>query len=348
MDDLKESSNTNTFTVTVKLKRAALLSLVFIAVAICALLWTDSGADLSPQDASAQNRRRSSQFDLSLSTVPIAEIHSGGPRKDGIPALSNPNYLVVSKAKYLHPGDRVIGVVFGKEARAYPLRILNFHEIVNDKIGETPFAVTYCPLCDSSVVFDRRTPVGVREFGVSGLLYNSNVLMHDRGGDPESLWSQLMTTGISGAGVNKRLKTLPVEVTTWKDWSTRYPQTLVLSDETGHRRNYNSSVYQNYFQSPELMFPVNRTDHRMVAKSPILGVWVGKDSKAYPISAFSAETPQIREEIGGKSFTVKFDPVSRSLRVVDADEGVEWMYSFWFAWAAFRPETAFFEGDSPK
>lgn len=348
MDDLNNSSHTSIPSRVAIWGRIVLVSLVLFVAAFYTIIWTGWGDDLAPQNANAQNRRRAPAFDLSRLSVPKAEVHAGGPPKDGIPALSNPRYLKVSQAKYLRPDDRVIGVHFGQEARAYPLRILSSHEIVNDKIGATPFAVTYCPLCDSSVVFDRRTPLGLREFGVSGLLYNSNVLMYDRGGDPESLWSQLMATGVSGAGVNKKLKTLPVEVTTWKNWSTQHPQTLVLSNETGHNRNYQSAFYKSYFDSPNLMFPVNRTDDRLVAKTPVLGVWSGDTAKAYPVNAFSSDHRQIREELDGKSFTIEFDPESQSLRVVEADAGVEWMYSFWFAWAAFRPETALFEGKTLK
>jgi hypothetical protein len=103
-----------------------------------------------------------------------------------------------------------------------------------------PVVVTYCPLCDSSEVFDRRTEIGKREFGVSGLLYNNNVLMYDRGGQPESLWSQVMASGVSGPANTKSLNALPLEVTTWKDWRSRHPDTKVVSIETGHDREYHS------------------------------------------------------------------------------------------------------------
>lgn len=144
-------------------------------------------AALSPRTSGAttvQEFRGPAAFDLEKANVPVDEIHSGGPPKDGIPALTNPEFIAGNQASYLGPSDRVIGVVAGSEARAYPLRILNYHEIVNDRIGQLSIAVTYCPLCDSAAVFDRRTPLGEREFGVSGLLYNSNVLLYDRGTFP--------------------------------------------------------------------------------------------------------------------------------------------------------------------
>ncbi|QDV20581.1 hypothetical protein Pan153_52570 [Gimesia panareensis] len=279
------------------------------------------------------------EFDFSNSVIPPGEIQHGGPPKDGIPALSNPEFLTISDAEYLKPDDRVISVMAGKEARAYPLKILNYHEIVNDRIGETPIAVTYCPLCDSSVVFDRRTTAGEREFGVSGLLFNSNVLMYDRGSPQESLWSQLMTAGVAGPGAKQKLKTFPLEVTTWKDWASRYPDGKVLSDQTGHARDYRSSPYQPYFETPQLMFPVKHVDKRLPAKTPVLGVWNGTKAIAFPLNRFSIENPLSRETINGKKFEVRFNPQSKGLQVLNAEDGVEWMYTFWFAWAAFHPQT---------
>jgi hypothetical protein len=176
--------------------------------------------DTRPNAVQAQGgsgRRATPPFDLGNATVPREEIHSGGPAKDGIPALSKPKTIGAKAATYLAAGDRVIGVAIGNEARAYPIRILNFHEIVNDVLGGQPIAVTYCPLCDSAAVFDRNTPRGLREFGVSGLLYNSNVLMYDRDKRAESLWSQLKSEAVAGVQVRNRLKLLPLELTTWSD-----------------------------------------------------------------------------------------------------------------------------------
>ncbi len=287
-----------------------------------------------------QIQERPTAFDLQALVVDKREIHSGGPPKDGIPALTNPRFIKAADAKYLRPDDRVIGLVIGEEVRAYPLAILNYHEIVNDTVGKTPVAVSYCPLCDSAVVFDRRTPLGEREFGVSGLLYNSNVLMYDRGGKPESLWSQVKTEGISGPAANKGLTTLPLELTTWKDWVVRYPTTTVLSTETGHRRDYSRSPYARYFKSKDLMFPAKPSSDKLPAKSRVLGVWTGKSARAYPESAFSRDRTRITEELDGKKLTIEYDLDARSLRVAEADDGIRWMYSLWFAWFAFHPETS--------
>jgi len=278
-------------------------------------------------------------FDHEKLTVPILEIHAGGPKKDGIPALSKPQFIEAAKATFLRPDDRVIGVKIENTARAYPIPILNYHEIVNDQIGKTPIAVSYCPLCDSAVVFDRRLKAGEREFGVSGLLYNNNVLMYDRGGEPESLFSQMMTRAISGESMNEDLKTLPLELTTWKSWKARHPETEVLSLKTGYNRDYAASPYRGYFDSPGLMFPMQETDVRLSVKTPVLGVWHNKTSIAFPLDKFAGKDVELQTSIDGVDFTLQYEDESKSLRISEAGDGIQWAYSLWFAWAAFHPET---------
>lgn len=278
-------------------------------------------------------------FDLRNAIIPRGEIRSGGPPKDGIPALTDPAVVEAGRATYLNAADRVVGVAIAEESRAYPLRILNYHEVVNDRLGDVPIAVTYCPLCDSVAVFDRRRDGRVLEFGVSGLLFNSNVLMYDRGGEPESLWSQVAARGVSGPEAGTVLKTLPVELTTWADWQTRHPGTTVLAEETGFRRDYRTTPYASYFSSRNLMFPVRPLSNRLPLKMPVLGVWTGEAARAYPVSAFGSADRTLEQELGGKRFQVVFDSRNQSMRVEEAEGDIQWMYSFWFAWYAFRPHT---------
>ncbi|GIW95486.1 MAG: hypothetical protein KatS3mg110_3527 [Pirellulaceae bacterium] len=280
-------------------------------------------------------------FDLSNSIIDPREILPGGPPKDGIPALSAPKFCPADEATFLDGDSRIIGVQFNGEARAYPLFILNYHEIVNDTVGNQPVAVTYCPLCDSAVVFDRRTPLGEPQFGVSGLLYSSNLLMYDRGGNPESLWSQMMAKGVSGPGAQQSLVALPVELTTWDSWRRRYPNTLVLTPNTGFDRPYQHNPYAAYFASDQLMFPVRKWDLRLPAKTPVLGVWTQETARAYVPQKF-AKNEQITDSLNGKKITIRQDDPSRTLRVVHADPGVFWMYCFWFAWSAFHPDTSIY------
>ena len=153
--------------------------------------------------------------DVSDAIIPKEKILSGGPPKDGIASVTNPEFISAGEAGYLKASEQVAGVVFQGEARAYPLKILTRHEAVNDRIGDVAFAVTYCPLCDSTAVFDRRTELGELNFGISGLLYNSNVLFYSRSKN-ESVWSQMLGKGIAGPGANQPLEYLSVEVTTWE------------------------------------------------------------------------------------------------------------------------------------
>lgn len=317
-----------------------------MALLVCGFIrWPQIRTDASAvPDARPVQFRAAPSFDLSNAVIPANEIHAGGPPKDGIPALTDPRMIAAQEAAYLQPADRVIGVVRGQDARAYPLRILNYHEIVNDRLDGVPIAVTYCPLCDSAAVFDRRTEAGVQEFGVSGLLYNSNVLMYDRGRRPESLWSQMKAAGVSGPGASQSLRALPFELTTWQDWQTRYPRTTVLSDRTGHARDYRSNPYQGYFASPRLMFPARPSSDRLPAKSLVLGVWSGGQARAYPLDAFDPQGEILDQQLGDERFRLAYDGRHESLRVTEADDELQWMYSFWFAWYAFRPHTEVYTG----
>ncbi|MBL4885359.1 MAG: DUF3179 domain-containing protein [Planctomycetaceae bacterium] len=299
----------------------------------------DSNNQTEFNSTTIQAQQPSSPFELQNLTVPRKEVHGGGPPKDGIPAISKPQFISATQATYLKPEDRVIGVHLENISRAYPIAILNYHEIINDKIGKLPIAVSYCPLCDSAVVFDRRLKNGEREFGVSGLLFNSNVLMYDRKGKPESLRSQMMTQAVSGESVNEHLKTLPLELTTWKSWKTRHPKTEVLSNQTGHHRDYSRSPYAGYFQSPKLMFPVDKTDKRLPAKSPVLGIWTSKSSRAYSLASFTEDQTNLKQTIDGIPFTLHYEKESNSLRISQAGPGIQTVYSLWLAWYAFHTDT---------
>lgn len=323
------------------------------------LTQTEWGRSLLAGNRSQNQRRRprragsitpGNDFDLKNATIPEAEILGGGPPKDGIPAITRPRLIAGGKASYLKKSDRVIGVVIDGQARAYPLRILNYHEAVNDRIGRISFAVTYCPLCDSVAVFDRRGPDGELEFGISGLLYNSNVLLYDRRKkQTESLWSQVMAQGVSGPGAKQQLKSMPVELTTWDDWLARHPGSEVLSSRTGHQRDYSRSPYGNYFKSDQLMFPVSKTDKRLRNKVPVLGVWTDRAARAYPVTEFQKPgvSHEINQELDGRKFRLVYSPQAKSLRVVKADKELHVMYAFWFAWYAFHPDTELYRTASP-
>lgn len=282
-------------------------------------------------------------FRVDGASIPVAEIRHGGPPRDGIPAIDEPRFVSAAAARFLTPDDRVVGIVRGGIARAYPIAILNWHEVVNDRFGDEAIAVTFCPLCGTAMVF--AAEVGSRElqFGVSGLLYNSDVLLYDR--QTESLWSQIMAEAVAGPMKGTRLEFLPTAHTTWADWRTRHPQTEVLSPDTGHRRNYGRDPYAHYVESDRLMFPVRFQDARLHPKEQVIGVSLGGEHKAYPFSALSrAGVRTLEDEISGMRVRLEFDPQARSGRVFGADGNeLPSLIAFWFAWFAFHPDTAVFE-----
>lgn len=276
--------------------------------------------------------------------VPRQEIHHGGPPKDGIPALMNPTTVPVADVDFLKPDDRVIGVIVDDEARAYPLAILNWHEAVNDELAATPLLIVYCPLCDSVSVLDRRLDGETHEFGISGLLYNSNVLLFDRADD--SLWSQLGFAAISGPNAGKSLRHLRWELTTFASWSKRHPDSTVVSFETGHSRDYQANPYGDYLENDRLMFPVERADTRLSPKDRIVAVKLGETVKAYPISEIQrAPGGVVRDTIDGQTIVLESDEQTGSVRVAEAPDEALVVHTFWFAWVAFQPQTEVYRND---
>jgi hypothetical protein len=191
--------------------------------------------------------------------IRLEEITWGGVSVDGIPSLDNPKRIPAAEATYLRADDLVFGVSVNGDSRAYPLRIMGWHEMFNEVIGGVPLALAYCTLCGSGILFETLVPPREKPliFGSSEFLYRSNKLMFDR--ETDSLWNQFTGKPVSGplrdSGIE--LKIRPVVITTWKDWLDRHPDATVLSLDTGHRRDYGSGVvYKRYFDSPDLMFPV--------------------------------------------------------------------------------------------
>ena len=279
-------------------------------------------------------------FDLEGASLPVDEILHGGPPRDGIPAIDHPRFLPADEADFLDPEDPVLGVWHGGEARAYPVKILDWHEIVNDRIGGTPIAVTYCPLCGSGVVFRAEVAGEALSFGVSGLLYNSDVLLYDR--QTDSLWSQLLHRAVTGPHNRRSLTPLPVRHTTWAAWRKRHPDTGVLSDDTGHARDYRRSPYAGYAEARALYFPVSGMSPRYHPKEPVLGVEVDGQFKAYPFSELAKQgRPGFSDTLGGRTLTLEWDAEAYSAAIAP-QSGVSSTRLFWFAWYAFHPDTAVF------
>lgn len=284
-------------------------------------------------------------FNLTDSLVPHSQIFQGGPPRDGIPSIDRPKFTTAQKADYLQPGDRVIGVVVEGQARAYPINILNWHEIVNDRIGGVSFVVTYCPLCGTGMVFSSRiNQDNSLVFGVSGLLYNSDVLLYDR--QTESLWSQVMGQAVAGPNKGKKLQQIPARHTTWKSWLKRHPRTKVLTRDTGEYRDYDRNPYLGYETSDSTLFPVtNDAPNDYHPKERVLGISINGVFKAYPfVELYKKGKHRLQDTVGGSKLEIHWDAGSSSGWVTDGN-GKEHpsVIAFWFAWYAFHPKTLVFK-----
>jgi len=277
-------------------------------------------------------------FDLSRSLIPVDEIHHGGPARDGIPAIDRPRFVSVGQTDYLQDRDRVLGINRNGVIKAYPIMILNYHEIVNDRFGREAIVVTYCPLCGTGMAFIASVDGSVRDFGVSGLLYNNDVLLYDR--ESSSLWSQLMKQAVTGPMRGTRLLQVVMSHTTWGDWRRRYPDTLVLSTDTGARRDYQRSPYVGYASSEDVYFPMGKIDRRYHPKEQVIGLSLGNNSKAYPFAELSRTHGQLRDGFSNRDILIRFDAENRTGAVFDVDgEEMPSTISYWFAWQAFHPDT---------
>ncbi len=281
-------------------------------------------------------------FDLSTASIPPSLIRGGGPPRDGIPAIDKPVFQSASSADWLDPEDRVIGIVLNGIARAYPIAILNWHEVANDVIAGQRIVVTFCPLCGTGMVFESNVEGQALTFGVSGLLYESDVLLYDR--QTESLWSQILSKGVSGEMRGKPLHALPVTHTSWRAWRQSHPESEVLSRDTGSSRNYGQDPYIGYADSPRTMFPVvNQAPGPWHSKEWVLGFNIGDQYKAYPFIELRANSSsQIQDQLSGESFTVIWDEANQSASIVRDGLLQPSITAFWFAWYAFHPETLIF------
>ena len=252
--------------------------------------------------------------------IRLEEIVWGGVAKDGIPALVNATHIAAEAAGYLRDDEPVFGVEIDGDARAYPLRILDWHEMFNDVVGGVPVALAYCTLCGSGILYETRVPGRAEPFvfGSSGLLYRSNKLMYDR--ETNSLWNQFTGRPVVGplTGSGIELKVRPVAIAAWKDWLARHPDTHVLSLDTGYDRDYTPGApYGDYFASPELMFPARVADPTLKPKDYVFALRLGGDEKAWPLGAF-AGGKVINDGLGGRDVVLIGDAATRTVRAYDA------------------------------
>ncbi len=286
-----------------------------------------------------------SGFDFSKHNIPTSEILSGGPPKDGIPAILEPKFVSASQARFLKEDDRILGLLINGEAKAYPIKILNWHEIVNDSVGGQKVFVTYCPLCGTGMAFDAMIQGKHHTFGVSGLLYKSDVLMYDH--QTESLWSQISQEAVTGPQTGTGLKLLSLIHTSFGAWKQAHANTLVLSTDTGYQRDYRRDPYVAYSKNDRLMFPVGKIDARYPTKTWVIGIEYRGITRAYPFPELSSGSNIFSDSFGSEVVQIRFDLPSRTARIQNqAGEDLPSVVAYWFAWIAFHPKTEVYQAKS--
>jgi hypothetical protein len=304
------------FKVQTKAEMGTIRLLLVVATALF-LVTTPGGVGLSqglsscPDPFAGEQIRFNPAFweltDFCFRTVPLDEIRSGGPPPDGIPPIDNPRFESIEEADgWLQVQSPVIVLEIDGDARAYPLAILTWHEIVNDEVGGIPVAVTFCPLCNSSIVFDRRIDDDTLRMGVSGLLRNSDLVMWDD--LTMSWWQQLTGEAIVGVFAGERLEMIPSQVVGFGMFTEQYPEGLVLSRDTGHSRDYGRNPYVGYDSSSGRPFLFEgELDNRLPPTEHVLAGLVRGEPMAYPFAVLREELV-INDEINDLPVVAVWQP----------------------------------------
>lgn len=258
--------------------------------------------------------------------IPADRVFDGGPGKDGIPAINSPDFTVPENATYLSDNDLVLGIVYDGDARAYPHKILDWHEIVNDTFEDKAIAVIYCPLTGTGTGWNRNTGGKTTTFGVSGLLYNSNIIPYDR--ETGSNWSQMLLKAVSGSLIGTSAETSNLVETTWETWRNMYPETIVLSNNTGYSRDYRRYPYGDYRTNSSIIFPVSNSDDRLHPKERVLGVLIDGRVKAYSIENFGSQISLINDTFNGRAIVIAGSKQNNFIVAFEAEASAEVLPQF--------------------
>ncbi len=268
--------------------------------------------------------------------VPLDEIISGGPPKDGIPSIDHPKFVDGTEAKEF-VSDNTLGMYIevNGDKRFYPFNILIWHEIVNDVVGGKQLAITFCPLCASGLVFERTIDHTLLEFGTSGMLYQSNLVMYDR--QTDSLWSQILSKAIVGPLAGTELKLYPADTLLFSTVQ-KIPDVKILSTETGYVRDYQRNPYRDYEASDEVIFPVKNKDARLPAKTPVWTITVDGVMKAYVLDDL-LEKKHVQDVVNGHQLDISVDE-KQTITIFDktTQKKIIGFRAFWFSVATHNPE----------
>src|SRR5919197_5276008 len=287
---------------------AALAALAAVALAGCG----GGGGGSVPTNVSFATSQWSTDF--TKHAVPLTEFRSGGPGKDGIPAIDHPRFVDVARADaFLTDREPVAAVELAGQAKAYPIRIMVWHEIVNDTLAGRPIALTYCPLCNSTLAFDRRVGERTLSFGTTGNLRNSDLVMYDRQG--QSWWQQITGEAVVGELTGAGLQVIPSQILSWAQFKRLHPDGLVLSRNTGYDRPYGRNPYQGYDQPRSAPFALGKEpDRTLPPKERVAAVKTGpRSALVYPFSRLEEEAPiddtmPQGSVVGGRPIVVFYDP----------------------------------------
>jgi hypothetical protein len=284
---------------------SSLSRLPIVFVLVLALSAAGAAAQSLPDDAPSALRQFNT--DLSSYNIDLSELRSGGPPKDGIPSIDNPTFVAPSQASdWIEPQEPVIALELNGKARAYPLQILTFHEIVNDRIGGTPVAVTFCPLCYSAVVFERTLDGEPVEFGVSGMLRKSDLVMYDR--KTETLWQQFTGEAIVGDLTGQTLDQLPAQIISYQQFRQNFPSGEVLSRDTGHNRPYGRNPYAGYDDVDKKPFLYDGPENgKLPPMEKVVTISIDGTHKAYPRSV-TKEKHVVNDAVAGQPLAVFHAP----------------------------------------
>ncbi|MCA9401669.1 MAG: DUF3179 domain-containing protein [Candidatus Omnitrophica bacterium] len=292
------------------------------------------------------------EFDQSNPQIDLNLLKATGADKDAQAAIDQPEYVKADKISYIRDDEMIVGVVIGNEERAYPVKILNWHEVINaEYIGQSLkvyYAVTWSPLTNTPIVFDRTVFAEVLEFGVSGLLLNNNLVLYDK--TYQGLWSQMLAKGLSGPLSYHRLDILPSEYTTWGQWKKAHPNTRAITLKTGYWKDYNKDPYQRYRHQQKILYPVEHQDKKYFNKRIGLGVSFEGIHKLYFLDRLEKIKDQpALDKIGEVEVKIEKTPAGswQVFRIDDLPENANrYIASFpvyWFAWKAFFPDTEVYE-----
>jgi len=308
-----------------------------------------SAALCFPGNAAGQKAGLSPERDRFLSLLQES-VASGGPPKDGIPAIDKPQYTSAAEAdRWLLPEDVVFGVNHGGLVAAYPQRILVWHEITNETVGGEKISITYCPLTGTAIGYKGSVaPQTSSSFGVSGKLVNSNLVMYDRSTD--SRWPQILGQAIDGRARGTRLEEFPVVWTTWEKWKGKHPDTRVLSQRTGFLRNYGrgGDPYgsylgkdKGYYGSDQLLFRPIFEDARLHPKAVVVGVRDSAGNAVAIVKDRLRKEKKIELELGGRTVVVTYDAAldAHSVAIKGTSQWINAFDAMWFAWKGFYPDT---------